>query len=158
MYACIRICVDTHICIRVYMYTPPPMCLHHPLRLLERHAHVHGQMTLADLRAPSQILSLCVYNTLTVSAISRRRLLVVHTVYRLYLGKHVYAQCRETMRGAYKLCTVSACTHTVYRLYPGKHVCAQCLQTMCSVYMYAQCLQTIQWLQYTQCTHVYTSG
>ena len=38
------------------------------------------------LRAPSQTLSLCVYNMPTVSTISRPRPFMVHSVYRLYLG------------------------------------------------------------------------
>ena len=43
----------------------------------------------------------------TVSITSRPRLLVVHSVYRLYPGKRVCAQCQQTMQNVYKLCTVS---------------------------------------------------
>ena len=72
------------------------------------------------LQPISQILSLCVYNTLTVSTISRR-LLVVHSVYRLYPGNRECAQCLQTMHSVYK-------PHTVSTNY------AQCLQTTHSVY------------------------
>ena len=41
--------------------------------------------------------------------------------------------------------------HSAYRLNPGNVY-------LHSVYMYAQCLQAIQWLQYTQCKHIYTSS
>ena len=52
-------------------------------------------------RPPSQILSLHVHNTLTASTMSRPRLLVVHSVCRLYSGQRVCVQCLQT------LCTVS---------------------------------------------------
>ena len=43
----------------------------------------------------------------TVSTISRPRLLVVHSVYRLYPGKRVCAQCIHTVQSVYKPRTVS---------------------------------------------------
>ena len=43
---------------------------------------------------PSQILSLHIYNMPAVCTIGRPRLLVVHSVYRLYSGQPVCAQCR----------------------------------------------------------------
>ena len=70
----------------------------------------------------------------TVSIICRPRLLVVHSVYRLYPGKLICAQCLQSMQSVCKLCTVSTCMHSVYRLYSGTHVCTQCLQIMQSVY------------------------
>ena len=88
-------------------------------------------------RPPSQISSLHVYNMPTVSTISRPRLLVVHSVYRLYPGKREYAQCLQTMQSVYKLCTVSAdyaqvnvYVHSVYKPRTVSTNYAQCPQTI----------------------------
>ena len=102
---CIRICVYTYTCpcARVNAVSRPFFRERGP-------------------RPPSQILSLHVYNMPTVSTISRPRLLVVHSVYRLYPGKREYAQCPQTMQSVYKLCTVSTgyaqvnvYVHSVYK-------------------------------------------
>ena len=47
------------------------------------------------LRPPSQMLSLRVYNMCTVSTTSRPCLFVVHSVYRLYSGQLICAQCLQ---------------------------------------------------------------
>ena len=117
-------------CIRVYVYA----CI----RANGRICCVYTPHTCTCLRIcvcspPVQILSLRVYNMPTMSAISRPHLLVVHSVYRLYPGKRVCAQCLQTMHGVYKLCTVST-----------NH--AQCLQTMHSVYKLctvSTCMQSV---------------
>ena len=72
--------------------------------------------------AYTQKLPLRAYNMPIGSTISRPRLLVVHSVYRLYQHKRVCAQCLQTMQSVYKLCTVSTdytgenvYVHSVYR-------------------------------------------
>ena len=72
-----------HTRIRVYMYACTCPCA--------RVNAVSGPFL--GFRPPSQILSLPVYNMPTVSTISRPRLLVGQSVYRLYPGKRVCAQC-----------------------------------------------------------------
>ena len=135
------------ICIRVYAYACP----------CARVSAVSGPFFGGrGPSAPSQILSLRVYNMPTVSTISRPRLHVctvstdytrvnvsMHSVYKLCTVSTNYAQCLQTMHSVYKLCTVS----TNY---------AQCLQTMHRVYMYAQCLRTIRIRVYEVYTYMRT--
>ena len=102
----------TQIRIRVYM----PLCT--------------GETLLADsfLRErgvwpPSQILSLRVYNMPTVSPISRPRLLVVHSVYRLYSGKRVCAQCLQTMHSVHRLYVYANAYTRKHRVYVYAYTC-----------------------------------
>ena len=61
----------------------------------------------------------------------------MHSVYRLNSSKRACALCLHTVHVPHHL------MHSVYKLYSGYRVCAQRLSTVHSVYMYAQCLQTI---------------
>ena len=99
------------------------------------------------------ILSLCVYNIRTVSTTCARCTPPMHSVYRLYPGKRVRAQCLQTAHSVYKLCTVSTCMHSVYRLCSGKRTCAQCLQSG------AQCLHVILYTRlYVYADSLYRDG
>ena len=109
-------------CVYVYTYTCP--C-----------ARVNA-ISRPFFREGSQILSLHIYSMPTVSTISRPRLLVVHSVHRIYPGKRVCAQCLQTMQTVYKLCTVSTnytrvnvYVHSVYKPRTVSTNYAQCPQT-----------------------------
>ena len=68
-------------------------------------------------REGGQILSLRVYNMPTVSTISRPRLLVVHSVYRLYPGKCECAQCLQTMQSVCRLYAYAYMYTLIRRVY-----------------------------------------
>ena len=65
-------------------------------------------------------------------------------------GKHVCAQCLQTVHRVYKLSTVSTCMPRVDRLYSGKRICAQCLQAG------AQCLHVCMYMCIRIRVYVYT--
>ena len=95
-----------HIHVYVYVYTCP----------CARVNAVSGPFFReGGLWPPSQILSLRVYNMLTMSTISRPRLLVGHGVYRLYPGKLVCAQCLQNMHSVHKTIRIRVCA--VYALH-----------------------------------------